>query len=235
MSLPGVVLLDLDDTILDDTGARDRCWQTVCAEAAERRPGLDATVLLREIGTVRAWFWSDPDRHREWRQRMRDAWAQIAADALARVGVDDPTLASWIGERHSELREDAICFLPGAIETLARLREGGARLGLITNGGPEGQRAKIERFDLAGHFEYIGIEGEVGFGKPHRVAYETALAQLGVSPKDCWMVGDNLEWDVAGAQAVGIHGIWLDRHSRGLPPESAITPDRVIASISELA
>jgi putative hydrolase of the HAD superfamily len=232
--LPLVVLLDLDDTILDDTGARDRCWQTVCFEAAKQRKGLDAEELQREIEAVRDWFWSDSERHREWRQRMRDAWTQIAADALARLGVDDPALAAWIGDRHSELRNAAICPLPGAIDALVRLRNEGSRLGLITNGGSEGQRAKIERFDLAGHFEYIGIEGEVGFGKPHRVAYETALARLGVGANECWMVGDNLEWDVAGAQAAGIHGIWLDRRGRGLSQRSEITPDRVIASIAEL-
>jgi putative hydrolase of the HAD superfamily len=232
--LPSVVLLDLDDTILDDSGARDRCWQTACAEAAPQRHGLDADELQREVEAVRDWFWSDSDRHREWRQQMREAWARIAADALARLGVDDPALAIWIGDRHAELRDAAICPLPGAIEALSRLRGEGARLGLITNGGSEGQRAKIERFDLACHFEYIGVEGEVGFGKPHRVAYETALARLGVGAEDCWMVGDNLEWDVAGAQAVGIHGIWLDRHARGLSPRSEIVPGRVITSIAEL-
>jgi putative hydrolase of the HAD superfamily len=48
------------------------------------------------------------------------------------------------------------------------------------------------------------------------------------------MVGDKLDWDVAGAQAVGIRGIWLDRRGAGLPRSSTIQPDYVIGSISEL-
>ena len=48
------------------------------------------------------------------------------------------------------------------------------------------------------------------------------------------MVGDNLEWDVEGAQAVGILGIWLDQHGNGLPESSTVTPDRVIRAISTL-
>ena len=48
------------------------------------------------------------------------------------------------------------------------------------------------------------------------------------------MVGDNLEWDVAGAQAVGIRGVWLDRHGTGLPPESDVVPDAIVGSIAEL-
>jgi FMN phosphatase YigB (HAD superfamily) len=48
------------------------------------------------------------------------------------------------------------------------------------------------------------------------------------------MVGDNLEWDVAGAQAVGIRGIWLDPRGGGVPLEGAVVPDAVLTSIVEL-
>jgi putative hydrolase of the HAD superfamily len=234
VSLPSVLLLDLDDTILDDTGARDECWRVTCSEAAEARSELDPDVLLREIERVRDVFWSDADRHREWRPRMREAWGQIASDALTALGHDDPTLGATIGDRHFELRDAAITPLPGAVETLHQLRSLGLRLGLVTNGGSEGQRAKIERFALAAHFDYIGIEGEVGFGKPHPTAYETALQSLGAGAEDTWMVGDNLEWDVAGAQAVGIYGIWLDKHGSGLPHDASVRPDRIVRSLSEL-
>jgi putative hydrolase of the HAD superfamily len=232
--LSSVLLLDLDDTILDDTGARDECWRLACDAAADARPGLDPKALLREVERVRDLFWSDADRHRAWRPKMREAWGRIASDALAALDVDDPALGSLIGDRHFELRDAAITPLPGAVEALHQLRSLGVTLGLVTNGGSEGQRAKIERFALATHFDYIGIEGEVGYGKPHRVAYETALRSLGAAAEDTWMVGDNLEWDVSGAQAVGIYGIWLDRHRRGLPRDASARPDRIIRSLSEL-
>ena len=122
-------------------------------------------------------FWSDPDRHREWRPRMREAWERIATDALARVGADDPALGAFIGQRHSELRDSAMAPLSGAISTLGRLRSLGVTLGLITNGGSDRQRAKIERFALTAYFAYIGIEGEVGFGKPHRGAYSLSARE----------------------------------------------------------
>ena len=48
------------------------------------------------------------------------------------------------------------------------------------------------------------------------------------------MVGDNLEWDVAAPQRLGIVGIWLDVLGTGLPEASAVTPDRIIRSLSEL-
>jgi putative hydrolase of the HAD superfamily len=229
-----VLLLDLDDTILDDTGAREECWRVACTEAVEAHPGLDAEGLRREIERVREVFWSDPNRHREWRQRMREAWGRIASDALAAIGVDDPALGSVIGNRHFELRDAAIAPLPGAVEALHHLQSVGVRLGLLTNGGSEGQRAKIERFALATYFDYIGIEGEVGYGKPHPGAYKAALRGVRGTPDDTWMVGDNLEWDVRAAQAVGIYGIWLDKHGHGMPHDSTARPDRIIRSIVEL-
>jgi len=234
MPLPSVLLLDLDDTILDDTGSRAACWAETCAEAARRRPEIDVDALQREIDEVRVRFWSDPDRHRRWRIRLADAFGEICVEALANLGIDDRELGMELGATHDRLRKESITPLEGAIETLEELRRRGVVLGLITNGSAEGQRAKIERFALAGHFDYIGIEGEVGHGKPQRLAYETALSALGVSASDCWMVGDNLEWDVAGAQAVGIRGIWLDASAEGLRSDASVYPDSTIRSIAEL-
>lgn len=232
--LPATLLLDLDDTILDDTGARDRCWTVACEEAAERHRHIDAVALRAEIESVREWFWADADRHTEWRQKMRQAWHRIANDSLARLGIDDETIGVEIGDRHYELRDSFRVPLPGAIEALGRLRKKGVILGLLTNGNGPGQRAKIERFDLAVHFAYIGIEGEIGHGKPHRRAYEAALRALDSEPTTTWMVGDNLQWDVEGAQAAGIRGIWLDRAGNGLPAASIVKPDRVIRAIADL-
>ena len=232
--LPSVLLLDLDDTILDDTGSRAMCWRETCLEAARRRPEVDPEALQREIDEVRVRFWSDPDEHRRWRIRLADAFGEICVEALANLGVDDRELGMELGAMHDRLRKESITPLAGAVEALEELRRRGVVLGLITNGSAEGQRAKIERFALAGHFAYIGIEGEVGHGKPHRLAYETALSALGVAASDCWMVGDNLEWDVAGAQAVGIRGIWLDPSGAGVPQGTEIAPDVVIGSIAEL-
>jgi putative hydrolase of the HAD superfamily len=165
---------------------------------------------------------------------MAEAQGEVVCRSLASLGVDDRELGMSLGVLHDRLRSEAMTALDGAIETLHELRVRGVTLGLITNGGAEAQRAKIERFALAAHFAYIGIEGEVGHGKPHRIAYNTALTALGVAATDCWMVGDNLEWDVAGAQAVGIRGIWLDKWGTGVPADAGVEPDGVVRSIAEL-
>lgn len=48
------------------------------------------------------------------------------------------------------------------------------------------------------------------------------------------MVGDDLQRDIAGAQALGLFTIWVDWRSAGLPESSPVRPDRIIRSINEL-
>jgi putative hydrolase of the HAD superfamily len=48
------------------------------------------------------------------------------------------------------------------------------------------------------------------------------------------MVGDNLEWDVAAPQRLGLTGVWVDRAGTGLAAGSAVRPDRVIREFREI-
>jgi len=230
---PRAILFDLDDTILDDGGAVARLWLEVSAAAA-RRLGVDAEALLAAIEEMRTWYWSDPERHRVGRQDLREATRGIVAEAFVAFGVDDPDLARWVADEYRERRDSALDIFPGAVETLERVRARGVRTALLTNGAAAPQRAKIDRFDLARHFDCIFIEGEFGRGKPDPDVYRAALAAVGKTAAETWMVGDNLEWDVAAPQRLGIFGIWIDRDERGLPPASAVKPDRIIRHIGEL-
>jgi FMN phosphatase YigB (HAD superfamily) len=77
------------------------------------------------------------------------------------------------------------------------------------------------------------VEGELGFGKPDRRIFEAALRAVMTSPEETWCVGDNLVWDVKGAQALGITGIFKDTYRRGLQ-KSPVRPDRTILELAEL-
>ena len=45
---------------------------------------------------------------------------------------------------------------------------------------------------------------------------------------------DNLEWEIAAPQRLGIYAIWYDGYSAGLPPGCQVRPDRIIRSLPEL-
>jgi len=234
LKLPEAILFDLDDTILAFTKSADPTWRGVCSTYAPRVPGVTADALYDAIDASRTWFWEDPGRHREGRLDLGGARRKIVTDALRRLEVQDLGLAHEIADRYSSERENTVEPFPGAIETLAALRERGVRLALLTNGNAEGQRRKIDRNNLAGYFECIIVEGEFGVGKPDERVYLHALAHLGTRPEETWMVGDNLVWDVEAPQRLGIYAIWVDFEAKGLPPGATVRPDRVVRSIEEL-
>src|SRR5689334_4374701 len=115
---PRAILLDLDDTILDDEGSVEASWRAVCADAARDIAGLDAVRLFDAIVRVREWFWSDPERAREGRQDLRAASGRIVHAALTSLGHDNPELARAIAHAYRDRRDDAVQPFPGAIEVL---------------------------------------------------------------------------------------------------------------------
>jgi putative hydrolase of the HAD superfamily len=227
-ALPRAVLLDLDDTILDDSGRVDSCWEEACL-------GCDGDGrMLSEIRTVRDWYWSDPDRHRLGRLDLETARRAIVRMALERLESVNDVLAAKIAARYTELRDLRVTLVPGAVETLTWLKSHGCRLALLTNGASAAQRMKIARFGLEMFFDRILIEGEVGFGKPDERVYRTALSEMDIAPDDAWMVGDNLQWDVEPAQKFGMRAIWVDVQGNGLPKTSSVRPDQIVRKLSEL-
>ena len=234
MNKPRAMLVDLDDTIIDYRSGVDPCWRIVCADAADRVPGLDADDLYHDILRRRDWYWSDPERHRIGRANLSAASVGIVDWSLRRLGFDLPDLAREIGLSYRRKRDEQAELIPGAVEALRRFRSHGIGLALITNGTRAAQRGKLERFDLEQHFDHIFIEGETGFGKPEQEVYLMAMAALGSEPADTWCVGDNLEWEVAAPQRLGIYSVWVDPTGVGPPAGSSVTPDRIVASIAEL-
>lgn len=227
------VLFDLDDTLLDYSGGTEECWGAAAA-AVGGAAGVELPRLVEALAEARAWFWSDPERHRRERTDMLGAWRKIAVDALTRAGAQDAALAADLAEDFAARRRAAWRLFPDCLDVLRTLRARGLPLALVTNGDVRHQRDKVQRHGLVGFFDVILIEGELGVGKPEPVVYRRALDALGARPGDATMVGDHLEWDVAAPQRLGLQGVWIDREARGLPPGSAASPDRIIRTLREL-
>lgn len=232
--IPRAFLLDLDDTIIDDSGNVERCWRDACLEHSSALSPLDPCHLFDTIERTRSWYWSDPDRHREGRLDLPNARREVVRRSLADLGMDSPALAEKIADTYGTRRDLGVLPIPGAIETVRWIREMGCRTALLTNGAAESQRGKVDRFQLAHLFDAILIEGELGYGKPDPRVYRNALEKLGVKPEEATMVGDNLEFDVLAPQELGVSGVWIDFRGEGVPATHPARPDRIIRALSEL-
>ena len=242
MQTPSAILFDLDDTLLDTTLSASRAW----AEAAEYfadEIGQSREVFEPILEASRKWYWSDPERNRVGRRDVARSRIEVTVHGLRRLGIDDPDLAERFSNHYTRRRVQVMSFFEGALETLEHFRERGVPMALITNGDATHQRDKVAHFDLEPYFEAVLIEGELGYGKPDRRVFEAALEACGVGDDadrgSCWCVGDSLPWEVAGAQAVGLCGVWNDWRGVGLPTDwppgqPPIRPDRIVQRVDEL-
>jgi len=232
--MPIAVLLDLDDTILDDSSAVEQCWKDACVAHRFECAGIDPAEVYAAVRRQGDWFWSDPERHRLGRLDLDAARTEVVRLSLAELGIETAGLAEKIAGTYGRQRDAVMQPLPDAIDTVRWFREHGTKLALLTNGAADAQRRKIARFNLAGLFDCILVEGEVGFGKPDERIYRRALRELAVDPEDAWMVGDHLEFDVATPQKLGLFTVWIDVRGNGVPPDRDIRPDCIIRTLSEL-
>ncbi|MES2044584.1 MAG: HAD family hydrolase [Pseudomonadota bacterium] len=235
MTQPRAILFDLDDTIIS-LGERAASILRAAEEFSTELAPFSSSYVADQLENDFTLHWSDPARQKLARLSMENTRRSLVAHSLARLseGMFGTELANRFANRFAALREESLELFPSAQETLIALRSRGVALALVTNGSSDVQRAKIERYSLTPLFDHIQIEGESGFGKPDEKAYRHAMGALGVVAGETWMVGDNLEWEVAVPQQFGILGIWHDHKGRGLPAGTHVRPDRVITRLGEL-
>ena len=139
-----------------------------------------------------------------------------------------------VAAAYSELRNaGGVEPLPGAREVVTALGEE-YRLGLITNGAPRMQRAKLETLGLEEQFDTAVFAGYDTAAKPAAEPFEVALDRLGIAPDRAVYVGNSLSSDVAGARAAGLESVWIP-HGGSIPERIEPTPDYRLGSIEELA
>lgn len=88
------------------------------------------------------------------------------------------------------------------------------KVGIITNGSVERQKAKISYTNLDRYFDTVIISEEVGWSKPDGRIFEIALKRLNVKPENTLFIGDDLVKDIDGCQQAHIKGIWFNPSMR---------------------
>ena len=104
---------------------------------------------------------------------------------------------------------------PEARSVLKELKESGLKIGLISNAARSGNTygRMMRSFGISHYFDSLTISCEVGYLKPRKEIFSTALHSLGVSPREALHVGDLFKADVVGAASYGMNvvlytGLW---------------------------
>ena len=139
-------------------------------------------------------------------------WHRFTEEIFVRMGGPEEIASEcateieqgWEVSENFELFEDAL-------PVLEELRAAELRLGLVSNGIRD-----LNEFVAHHRLDVDAIVGSRahGYVKPHPTIFQSALQQLGVDAPAAVMVGDSLEEDIAGARALGMRAILIDRENR---------------------
>lgn len=245
--------VDYNPAAATDGAVYSRYDQSVCtnnAAAPGNKPTIKAVIfdlddtLYSEKDYVRSGFRAVSERLNDLVDHSFDKlWTAFEAGqpaidiVLSEAGMPDlKDECVRIYRSHSP----RIALYQGVHEMLEFLRNSGIRLGIITDGRPKGQRAKIEALGLTKLIDNIIITDELGgveFRKPCDIAFRIMQRKLGIPYESMVYVADNPTKDFVAPSKLGIRSVWF-KNSDGLysgePCSNSNIETRLIDKISEV-
>jgi putative hydrolase of the HAD superfamily len=184
-----LLLLDLDNTLLDRTGAF-RTWGERFLDSVGA-PAVDIDWLLSV----------DADG-------LTDRWD--VADAIRnRYGLRIPSI-DLVDELHDGVVANT--RLDPLVACALRIADDAGWVPVVvSNGAVRQQDAKIRRTGLDRYVADWVISEEAGVSKPNPRIFALAAQRARMPLRGAWVVGDSPEADIGGAAAVGLPSVWLHR------------------------
>jgi 2-haloacid dehalogenase len=169
------------------------------------------------------WLRSLTGRHVDFWQITVEA-LEFALDNLKLV---DPQLRIQLMELYLQ-----ISAYPDVPNALTRLKNGGLKCAILSNGSPNMLAAAVKNAGINNLLDAVLSVEEVKVYKPHPIVYQLAVDRLGLKESEICFISSN-GWDAYSAKAFGFHVIWCNRSGQ-TPERIPEAPDAEILSLSDL-
>ena len=181
------------------------------------------TTLWRDKQLQYTWLRAVQDRHADFWQVTGDALDfTLETLGLATSGIRDRLMTLY-------LTLEAFPEVPAMLE---RLKAGGMRTAILSNGTPRMLAAAVKGSKLTGLLDAVLSVEEVGVYKPHPKVYQLAVDRLGVPAAAISFQSSNA-WDAHAASAFGMQVVWCNRYGQRQERLPGL-PDREVRSLAEL-
>jgi len=154
---------------------------------------------------------------------------EVLYRGMLRCGLSDRDARDFAATafgRFFEARQQVVLF-DGALDVLDRLASR-YRLGALTNGN-----ADVASIGLDRYFSFALNAADVGASKPAPDMFRAALRRARAAPGEGIHIGDNLVDDIEGANAVGMHSIWVNHNGTVIEAHHS-RPTREARALHEL-
>jgi len=147
-------------------------------------------------------------------EESRRTWTTLYRQFLEQQGIRAASVARLADRLYFTFTDTASYRLfDDTWPVLDEVRRRGFRIGIISNWEAWLTRLLVATgLDEFVHFQ--AISGVVGFEKPSRQIFDSAIRDANLPPSAILHIGDSLTSDVHGAEGVGMHAILLDRSGR---------------------
>lgn len=156
-----------------------------------------------------------------------------AIDELLK-GIDRENDKTEVLKVYREHKPD-IHLYPGVTDMIKKLKSQGIKIGIITDGRPEGQRNKIRALEL--NVDDIIITDELGgiqFRKPCDIAFRILQCRWRLPTSEIVYVGDNPMKDFQAPQQLGMKIVWYDNKDGLYSKVSNIWEEKRMRFIKEI-
>ena len=200
------LIWDFDGTL----GFRVGGWPGALAQIVEQSLNRDIDTEVFRPFMHHGFPWQTPTRENP-PGRSAEAWWEAVLPVFEEAlcgGCHLPTdVAASLAKRmravYTDVREWRL--YEDTLEVLTDLQQDGWNHAILSNHVPELPEL-ITTLGLGSLIGRIINSAETGFEKPNPSAFKTALTAL-ENPAEVWMIGDNIEADVLGAESVGLRAI----------------------------
>ncbi len=131
-------------------------------------------------------------------------------------------------------RERDFTLREGVFETLTALRDRGYHLGIVSNIDDDQLEHMVSLSKIEPYFDSILSSESVQSCKPDLRIFTEAVGRAGCAPSEAFFVGDSLQQDIPGANALGMHSVLIWDRTDSDPPAKEAIPRSVIQKIPEL-
>lgn len=192
------------------------CWSTLIGD---RRTEAHANARVRALRSAAELDESAAQEllERAWQVHL-DAWvhgeqfgsAGIAAHCAGELGLVSEAETELCAAFEEAARLGLVEPLPGAVQSLRRLKAAGIATALVCDTGFTPGRVVRDFLSdggLLGLLDFCAFSDEVGVPKPNAAIFEAALEAVGGRPDESVHVGDLIRTDVAGARGMGMYTV----------------------------
>jgi epoxide hydrolase-like predicted phosphatase len=140
------------------------------------------------------------------------------ADFLQKLGDSLEPVLGHRPELHrfSEIYFDALHPNEPMIELMREAKEGGHRMGMLTNNVREWEPLWRSMLPVDEIFEVVVDSGFVGCRKPDREIYEITLERLGVTSEECLFI-DDIDVNCDAARELGMSAVHYQHNDQAIP------------------